>query len=162
MKKKVVKIVAIVFVAVLLLDGIITAVSSFTASKDKEWGLELSTSNVSAKGATLTIERKNSKREEDLTVGEEWGIQRKTLFGWKDLKTVDEYGMIWLAIGYPMNEGDSKTWNLQWERSYGRLWPGIYRIYKDASTDDCYRHSEEEREEKNLNPVVYSTFFVLF
>ena len=162
MKKKVIKIVALVFVAVLLLDGIITAVSSFSASKDKEWGLELSTSNVSAKGATLTIERKNSKREEDLTVGEEWGIQRKTLFGWKDLKTVDEYGMIWLAIGYPMNEGDSKTWNLQWERSYGRLWPGIYRIYKDAATDDCYRHSEEEREEQNLNPVVYSTFFVIF
>ena len=162
MKKKVIKIVAIVFVAVLLLDGIITAVSSFTASKDKEWGLELSTSNVSAKGATLTIERKNSKREEDLTVGEEWGIQRKTLFGWKDLKTVDEYGMIWLAIGYPMNEGDSKTWNLQWERSYGRLWPGIYRIYKDAATDDCYRHSEEEIKEQNLNPTLYATFVVIF
>ena len=162
MKKKVIKIVVIALAALLLFEGISIAISSIVESKDKEWGLKLSTSNVSAKGVTLTMERNNSERKDNLTTGDDFGIQRKTLFGWRDLKTSDGNEMVFLSIGYPMNDGDSKTWNLQLNRVYGRLWPGFYRIYKDAATDDCYRYSEEEREEQNLNPVVYSTFFVIF
>ena len=162
MKKKVIKIVVIVFAALFLLDGIITMVAAFSASKDKEWGLKLSTSNISAKGVTLTMERNNSERKDNLTTGDDFGIQRKTLLGWRNLKTSDGNGMVFLSIGYPMNDGDSKTWNLQLDRVYGRLWPGVYRIYKDAATDYCYRHSEEEIKEQNLNPTLYATFVVIF
>ncbi len=161
-KNKVIKVVVIVLVAVLLLEGISIAVSSVFASRDKEWGLKLSVSGVSSKGLTLTMERNDSEKEENLTVGDDFGIQRKTLLGWKDLKTSDGNGIVFHSIGYPMNDGDSKTWNLQLNRVFGRLWPGVYRIYKDASTDDCYSHSEEEIKEQNLNPSLYVTFIVLF
>lgn len=162
MKQKVIKIIVIVLAAVLLLEGISIATSSIFASRDKEWGLKLSAENVSSKGLTLTMERKNSEREEDLTVGDDYWVQRKTLLGWKDLKAVDEKGIVFHALAYDMNEGDSKTWNVRWEQGFGRLWPGVYRIYKDASTDDCYSHSEEEIKEQNLNPTLYATFIVLF
>lgn len=162
MKKKVIKIVVIALAALLLFEGISIAISSIVASKDKEWGLKLSVSNVSSKEVTLTMERQDSKRDENLTIGDNFGIQRKTFLGWRELKTSDGKEIVFSSIGYPMNDGDSKTWNLQLSRVYGRLWPGFYRIYKDAATDDCYRYSEEEREEQNLNPVVYSTFFVIF
>ena len=151
MKKKVIKIVVIVLASIFLLDGIITAVSAFSASKDKEWGLKLSTSNVSAKGVTLTMERNDSEREDNLTTGDDFGIQRKSLFGWKDLKTADGNGIVFHAIGYPMNDGDSKTWNLQLNRVYGRLWPGVYRINKSATTDG-----------QTSETTLYATFFVLF
>ena len=150
MKKRVLKIVVIVLAAVLLLEGISIAVSCIFASRDKEWGLKLSASDVSSKGLTLTMERNNSQREEDLTVGSDYWVQRKTLFGWKGLEAADG-GIFFDAIGYPMNEGDSQSFKVNWENYFGRLWPGVYRIYKNAVTDG-----------QTASPTVYATFFVLF
>ena len=150
MKKRILKIVVIVLAAVLLLEGISIAVSSIFASRDKEWGLKLSASDVSAKGLTLTMERKNSEREEALTVGDDCWIQRKTLFGWKDVKAKSG-GIVFTSIGYPMNEGDSKSWNVNWENYFGRLWPGVYRINKSATTDG-----------QTSETTLYATFIVLF
>ena len=151
MKKRILKVMVIVLATVLLLEGISVVVSSVFASRDKEWGLKLSVSDVSAKGLSLTMERNHSEREENLTVGDDFGIQRKTFLGWRDLKTSDGNGIVFHAIGYPMNDGDSKTWNLQLNRVYGRLWPGVYRINKSATTDG-----------QTSETTVYATFFVLF
>lgn len=150
MKKRILVIASIVLAVVLLLEGISIAVSSSMSSRDKEWGLKLSVSEVSAKGLTVTMERSDSEREEDLTVGDDYWIQRKTLLGWKDL-VVPDGGIFFYALGYPMNEGDSQSWSVNWEKSFGRLWPGVYRIYKDATMDGGTDSS-----------TVYATFFVMF
>lgn len=160
MKKKSIIIVSIVVVGLLLTYAGITISSANANSQDKEWGLHLYATDVSSTGLTLTLQRYDSEREEELVTGDNYWLQEKTLTGWKDLETLDGETPAYYPIAYPMDEGDEKTWTCSWEHSFGKLAPGIYRISKSSSTWDSSKHSEEEIEELNLEPTVYATFVV--
>ena len=161
MRKRIRKIIIISLIAVLLLDAIIVAISSYITSRDKEWGLHVSATNVSSTGLTLTLERKDSENTNHLTTGDDYWVYKKTILGWKALKTIDDTGITFLSIGYPMDNGDSKTWDIKWDLYFGKLAPGIYRISKGCSADSS-GYSEEEIKEQNLEPKLYATFLVLF
>lgn len=162
MKKKSIIIVSIVIVVVglLLTYAGITIGSAYADAQDKEWGLHLYATDVSSTGLTLTLQRYDSQREEELVTGGNYWLQEKTLTGWKDLETLDGEKPAYFLIAYPMDEGDEKTWTCSWEHSFGKLSPGIYRISKSSSTWGSSRLSEEERAELNLEPTVYATFVV--
>ena len=164
MKKKSIIIVSIVIVVVvvglLLTYAGITIGSAYANSQDKEWGLHLSATDVSSTGLTLTLQRYDSEREEELTTGNDYWVQRKTLFGWEDLQTIDGVIVGNYPIGLEMQEGDEQVWELDWEPIFGKLTPGIYRISKQSIADDYGKYSEEEIKELNLEPTVYATFVV--
>ena len=162
MKKKSIIIVSIVIVVVglLLTYAGITIGSAYANSQDKEWGLHLSATDVSSTGLTLTLQRYDSEREEELTTGNDYWVQRKTLFGWEDLQTIDGVIVENYPIGLEMQEGDEQVWELDWETIFGKLTPGIYRISKQSIADDYGKYSEEEIKELNLEPTVYATFVV--
>lgn len=160
MKKRIIIIASIVVVGLLLAYTGMTVASAYANSQDKEWGLHIYATDVSSTGLTLTLQRYGGEREEELVTGDDYWLQVKTLTGWKDLETLDGEIPPYFLVAYPMDEGDEKTWNENWEYSFGKLSPGIYRISKSSSTWDSSKHSEEEIEELNLEPTVYATFVV--
>lgn len=176
LNKRVMKVIIIVLIAFVLLNIGEIIVTSQTASRNKEWGLKLTASNVSTTGLSLTMERENSERYEELTTGDSYWLEKRTLFEWKPLELEEGKSLGFLAIGYPLDDGDSQIWNyVNWEDSYGELGPGIYRIAKDASFQRVSKYSmeellfnpelkaEQERErEQDPDPIVYATFVVLF
>lgn len=154
------KIITGVIAILLIANGITIGVSSYLNSRDMEWQIQMSVSDVSPTGLKLTIERDLSERTEELIVGSDYWIQKRTLFGWKNLD--GGQGMITTALAIPIKEGERVDTRVDWEQGYGRLWPGVYRICKLSSTQDCYSYSEEERVELNLEQKLCATFLVLF
>lgn len=177
MKKRVTKVIIVLVIVFMVINIVEIIVTSQTASRNKEWGLKLTVSNVSSTGLTMTIERDNSERSEELTVGDTYWVEKRTLFGWKPLEYVEGGSMSSGLLAWPLDDGDSKSFNKNWEKAFGKLGPGVYRISTDAlierkkehnyTAEDFVRNPElkeqiEQELEKDPDPVVYATFVVLF
>ena len=156
--KKGIRIAGVIMVAWIVANGVDVLVSSFFESRNFEWGLKLSVSDVSSKGLTLHLERNDTKNEETLTYGSDFFVQQRTLIGWKELTPKNEY--FFTAEGYWLEEIDSKSMNINLEGWFERLPMGIYRIKKTTSVDGYYRYPEDERE--GLEQELYATFVIIW
>ena len=152
LKTRKAKVVIVLLLAFLLVNVVEIIVSSQIKSRNDEWGLKVTTSNVSPTGLTMTIERGESEKSEEFMTGQAYWLERRTLFGWKSLEPVDGHGPAFLAVAYGIKEGESRDFRRNWEHAFGRLRPGVYRI----CTEDRVGQIMTEQ------PVLYATFVVLF
>ena len=135
--KKLLVIATTILIILILVDCLVALISGFTSSQNKELGLKLSLSNVSAQGATITLERGVSEKAEDVTIGHSYVIQKRCFLGWRDMKLKGPYGFVDYGIG--LEEGEVHDWNVNWKHMYGRLWPGVYRIGGLMSDAELYK-----------------------
>lgn len=155
--KKVVRIVGAILAAWIVANGVDVLVSSFFDARNFDWGLELSVSDVSSKGLTLHLERNDTKHSDNLTYGNPFFLEKRTLIGWKKLTPKNNYAFT--AVGYFLKKVDSRSMNIDLEGWFGRLPMGIYRIKKTTSVDGYYRYPEDERE--GLEQELYATFIII-
>ena len=79
-------------------------------------------------GVTVTLK---NVAETEYTYGDGYAIQRKTDNGWIDVEPIIEnYGFN--SIGYMLPAMESEEIIIGWERLYGKLPTGDYRIVKEA------------------------------
>ena len=156
--KKVIKIIAAFILVWAVLNGIIILITSYTDSKDSEWGLKMSVTDVSSKQITVHLEREDLEHMDSLTYGSNWVLEKRTLFGWKTL--YPPHGYVSTAVGYELKNIDSTYIEINFEGWFDELPPGIYRVWKDMFVDGLYTYPKEERDE--LKQELYATFAVLW
>ena len=95
--------------------------SSYSSSRDKEWGLKISASDISSTGLKLTLTRSNAEKTERLLTDDSYWLQKWTLFGWKYIDTVDGEGIVSIGVACSIENGEELNWNVDWERDFGKL-----------------------------------------
>ena len=151
-KKK--KILWIVF-SLLMLVFVLNFVTGFWNKPDKEWGVSLKVENVTPTGLSYELKREHSVYEADFITGSDYWVQKRSFFHW----TYMEKSRYSTLVAYPVTVDTPMKRDVDWEWRYGKLPMGMYRIGKDVSVEDLYRHPEEERE--NLERNFYCTFLVI-
>lgn len=92
--------------------------------------VNISISNISPTGATITIKDTNNK---PYTYGEWYVIEKQINDKWYKVDTIiDNYGFT--SIGYTPNKNNELKIIIDWEWLYGKLTLGNYRILKKAGT----------------------------
>ena len=170
MKRRGIKVIIALLIVFMLINIVEIIVTSQTASRNKEWGLKLTVSNVSSTGLTMTIERNDSERTEVLSVGSSYWVEKRTIFGWTPLEFIEGGSMSpSLMTDDIMKDGNSRSFKKNWERAFGKLEPGVYRIRTDAYIIGKWKPSAEEliknpelKDKIEKDPVLYATFVVLF
>lgn len=155
MKKKNVKFLAIILTIIFFINGSILIVSSYSSSRDKEWGLKISASDISSTGLKLTLKRSNADKTERLLTDDSYWLQKWTLFGWKYIDTVDGEGIVSIGVACSIENGEELNWNVDWERDFGKLLPGVYRINRTIESSSSFVVNE-------YNKKLYATFIVIF
>ena len=140
--KKGIRIAGVIMVVWIVANGVDVLVSSFFDARNFEWGLKMTVSDVSSKGLTLHLERDASKHSDDLSYGESFFIEKRTLIGWKML--TPKNGYVFVGVGHWLGTVDSCSANINLEGWFGGLPMGIYRIKKTTQVDEYYRYPEDE------------------
>lgn len=87
--------------------------------------------DLSAKGATLIIRDTN---DEPYTYGDWYKLEKYVDGKWVDVEPlVDDY--FFNEMGYVPNENDEVRFTMNWEKIYGELPLGSYRILKQANNE---------------------------
>ena len=137
-------LISVVFMCIILLSacgdssiGVIggadgpTAV--FVAKPDRtedDWGLALSAVGITDTGMTVRFEQSGGELIGELSTGSWYRLETYVEGTWRKLDTlVDD--SVWTAIGYPINKNDITQHNINWEKLYGKLTPGHYRLCKE-------------------------------
>lgn len=99
---------------------------------DPQWGIEQSVENVTSTGLTLVWNRDDAQNITHLHTGEDYYIEKKTLFGWRTVPTIiDDYA--WPMGAYSITVHRTTRQEIDWEWMYGDLSNGTYRIRKTIS-----------------------------
>ena len=149
---KILKITVTVLVAWIVVNGVIVLITSFFQSRNSEWGLKISVSDVSSKELTLNLERNDKKHKETMMYGRDFFIQKRTLIGWRWL--TPKGGYVFTSEGYLLETEDSESWNMKLEGMFGKLPIGVYRIKKTVSVDLGERNWLEQE--------LYATFVIIW
>ena len=164
-RKKILRVVLIVIVAFFVCEGIAVAVSSYVGARNKEWGLKISVDEVDSLKVTYTMHRENSEIREEIMTGDAFGLQRWTLFGWKNIHYLEGHGFF-TAIAYSMEAGRpsraTRTEKRDLEWHFGKLKPGIYRVGKNFSAGSYGEPLIVDGKEVDNNFNLYAPFLILF
>jgi len=101
---------------------------------DPQWGIVQSVENVTSTGLTIVWDRDNPKNIVGLHTGEEYSLERKTLFGWRTVSTIiQDYAIN--TVAYSIGVNMTSRQEIDWKWLYGELPKGTYRIGKTISMD---------------------------
>ncbi|MFY9176075.1 MAG: immunoglobulin-like domain-containing protein [Caldicoprobacterales bacterium] len=90
--------------------------------------IKIKDGTVSSTGLTLVLEN-NSEKE--CIYSESYVLEEKINDQWYQVPVVIEGDYGFEDIGYELNPGDKREWEVNWEWLYGSLDKGEYRIIKD-------------------------------
>ncbi len=150
--RKILKITVALLAVWIIVNGVVVLITAFIQSRNSEWGLRLSVSDVSSKGLTLNLERNDTKNEETMMYGRDFFIQKRTLLGWRGLTA--KGGYVFTSEAYSLETVDSESWNMKLEGMFGKLPIGIYRIKKTISVAQGERIWQDHE--------LYATFIVIW
>lgn len=150
--RKILKIAVALLAAWIIVSGVVVLITACIQSRNSEWGLRLSVSDVSSKGLTLNLERNDTKNEETMMYGSDFFIQKRTLIGWRRL--TPKGGYVFTSEAYFLETVDTESWNMKLEGMFGKLPIGIYRIKKTISVGQ----GEKIWQDHDL----YATFIVIW
>ena len=113
-------------------NGEVLSVVSFPQPIELEkpdWGITLTAKNVTSKGMTLVCSQSGGEITGELECGSDYSLLVNTNGVWNAVPyLVDE--VAWTAEAYYIPMNDSIEFELKWERLYGELPAGTYRIVK--------------------------------
>ena len=96
-----------------------------------EWGVSVSVRNVTPTSLTLTFHQNPDYDLGKLNYKTDYTIERYTDGTWEPLSSLVEESPY--SVTYKVSEPNGFATNINWERKYGPLSPGVYRIIKDIS-----------------------------
>jgi len=97
-------------------------------SDDEEWGAEMTMTNVTPKGGTLTINVSGSAAGGRLQCGDDFVIEALTENGWEPLEAREN--AVFNSVAYDLDLGKQKETDISWDWIYGELPAGTYRLGK--------------------------------
>lgn len=113
-------------------NGEVLSVASFPQPIELEkpdWGITLTAKNVTSKGMTLVCSQSGGEITGELECGSDYSLLVNTNGVWNAVPyLVDEAS--WTAEAYGLPLDGSIEFELKWERLYGKLPAGTYRIVK--------------------------------
>ena len=113
-------------------NGEVLSVASFPQPIELEkpdWGITLTAKNVTSKGMTLVCSQSGGEITGELECGSDYSLLVNTNGVWNAVPyLVDE--VAWTAEAYYIPMNDSIEFELKWERLYGELPAGTYRVVK--------------------------------
>ncbi len=114
-------------------DGeIITKTSGIPApaNSDSDWGITLSVDNITPTGMTLYIVQSGGEPTGELQYGSDYHLKVLEDGNWIDVPYVVQGDVAWTAEAYMVVMDASTPLDIYWERLYGSLPAGTYRISK--------------------------------
>ena len=106
---------------------------------------------VTAEKGTFYI---RNKTEQEMRTGEFYALQKKILGKWCDVEDKYNQPMDFVAIGYSVPSQGEYRITVNWEKDYGKLPHGTYRLIKDCDV------TLDEKYHKSLNLVFACEFKV--
>lgn len=141
MRKKI--IVISIFIFILFMSLFLFSEFQFKNSVT----IKLLKKSISGTGATVVVTDKSSQK---YTWGTEYFLQVKENGKWKKLDFLEPShspANVDILLGYILDEKDQFTQSIDWERRYGKLPNGTYRIVKigfnTTTRKDVYFYSNE-------------------
>ncbi len=121
-----------------------------------DWGLTLSVKNVTSTGLTLVVTQSGGNPTGDILTGEPYRLIALVDDTWKAVEElplpegVDGRGFN--SIGYWIQKGETREFDINWEWMFGELPSGTYRLIKEFS---------DFRETANYDPFEYWVEFYI-
>ena len=142
MKKKVILVLALCLLAVMMWkakertaelaipQAIISEKKAVQQETLVDWGITMTVINATPSGCTLNITRSGGSPTGEIHCGVDYYIQALAEDGWHNLEYIitDNYAIP--SIAYIVSEEYPRNFNPTWQRVYGVLPPGTYRIAK--------------------------------
>ena len=94
--------------------------------------LSVDSDSITPEGLTLNIYR--TEMSGDWIFGVDYTVERKTDAGWESVLPADpDLNYCFTAEGYTLLPGETETVMIDWQKLYGELLPGQYRIGKSTT-----------------------------
>lgn len=108
--------------------------------------------DVKQTGATVTV---NNASDTEITFGDDFSLERynSETGEWNYVPIAAEGEWGFHSVGYPVNSGDKRDWEVDWTWLYGEIGPGEYRIIKTVLSE---KKSEGMRAEGTGDYVKYT------
>ena len=100
----------------------------------KDWGITFTATNVTATGLTIVCEQADGEQQGELQTGSSYLLEVYENDAWQDVPNLlgDGSSLDWTSEAYLIAFDDTTEWNVNWERLYGELPEGEYRISKSV------------------------------
>lgn len=112
-----------------------------------DWGITLTAKDVTPFGLTVVCTQSGGNITGELQTGSMYWIEKKDKDVWKKAEYIMEEPVCWNSIAYLITANGKTEWTVNWERLYGELPAGEYRIGKQIAdfreangydTQNCY------------------------
>ena len=100
-----------------------------TNAETVDWGLTLAADEVTLAGLVLVMSQSGGNYSGDLEFGSAYRLERWTDDIWEPVPHIIDR-VAWTAEAYVMPENTVRRWSISWERIYGVLPDGHYRVVK--------------------------------
>ena len=111
------------------------------AEESDKYGVSMAITNVTPRGARLTVFRDSSGSEADVNTRGDYWIERQTEDGWEAMTGSDK--IIFPADTYDIPVGGRLSLDVTWYWIFGDLEPGNYRLVKYVYENDSRTRSEQ-------------------
>ena len=95
------------------------------------WGITLSTENVTPNGATIILSQEGGYLANGLLYGRDYNLQKCENNQWVNVEPITE--LIWFTDARTIPLDSAISWNIDWSSTFGTLDPGLYRFCKDIT-----------------------------
>lgn len=97
---------------------------------DYDWGVTMTVVNPTPTGCTLKVTQSGGNPTGSVACGEDYFLQALRDGDWYGVVLIADDGYAIPAIAYILSEEYPRNFNLNWEKIYGALPAGTYRIGK--------------------------------
>lgn len=120
------------------------------APTDK-WGLILYAEDVSTTGMKIKFDQFGGENVGELQTGAWFNLEKSVNETWVPVEANPQLEYAWNDVAYQINKNDITELNVEWDRIYGKLDNGYYRL-----TKEIMNIQEESLLDKNLYTVYFT------
>lgn len=127
-----------------------------------DWGVELTTTQITPTGLTLVCHQSGGNQTDDLLTLDSYVLEVHRDNEWipVEILSIESWNMFWKEEQYILPMNDKIEWQLNWEQIYGELPTDSYRIVKRISghTGEGLQISETSYE-TDFHVLTYYAYF---
>ena len=105
--------------------------TSSTYAHQDEWGVKLTAKDITSTGLTLVCQQQGGEAAGELQTGSPYALEKRVDGAWVDVELLPMEGELsWTMEAWSIPMDNETEWVVNWQRLYGELAPGTYRICK--------------------------------
>ena len=124
-----------------------------TVEETNHLGIYLTAENITPIGATLVCVQDGTVWDQIIT-GAPFNLERYEDGSWIGIMSENA---VWTTVAYPVNQGQTTSWRLNWSTLAGSIGPGRYRLSK---TFTGIRMAKPNQEKSELTQTLYAEFVI--